>query len=145
MLKRLVQAAVLSAALAAPGAAQADTARLVIVVEGLRSADGVVDIALFDGPATFLDSDKRIGGGKAVIKDGAAVIEIDNLPPGKYAAAFYHDENANGGFDQGLLGIPLEGYGFTNNARALFSAPSFEEAALTVEQGRNEIRARIQY
>lgn len=145
MLKPLVRIAVICAALAAPVAARADTARLVIVVEGLRNANGVVDIALFDGPANFLDSDKRIGGGKAVIKDGAAVIEIDNLPPGRYAAAFYHDENANGDFDQGLLGIPLEGYGFTNNARALFSAPSFEEAALVVERGNNETRARIQY
>jgi uncharacterized protein (DUF2141 family) len=145
MLKRLLQTALVAGALAAPGASHAGTAKLVIVVEGLRSSDGVVDIALFDGAASFLDSDKRIGGGKAVIKDGAAIIEIGDLSPGRYAAAFYHDENGNGDFDQGLFGIPLEGYGFTNNARAIFSAPSFDEAALVVEQGRNEVRARIQY
>ena len=30
--------------------------------------------------------------------------------------------------DKNLLGIPTEIYGFSNNARHIFSAPSFQEA-----------------
>lgn len=121
------------------------SARLVIHVDGLRSSKGIVEIALFDRQDAFLDSDKRIGGGRVAISGDSASIEIEGLEPGRYAAAFFHDENANGDFDQGLLGIPLEGYGFTNNARAVFSAPSFDDAALTVQPGTNETRAKIQY
>ena len=120
-------------------------ARLVIHIEGLRSDKGVVDIALFNKPDGFLDSDRRIAGGKVKITGSTAVIEVPDLEPGQYTAAFYHDENANGDFDQGVLGIPLEGYGFTNNARALLSAPAFKDAAFTVQPGLNETRAKINY
>src|SRR3546814_5348250 len=34
-----------------------------------------------------------------------------------------------------MLGIPTEGYGFSNNATGFFSAPSFEDAAITVGAG----------
>ncbi|MEQ8707824.1 MAG: DUF2141 domain-containing protein [Rhodospirillales bacterium] len=120
-------------------------ARLVIYIEGLRNDKGVVDVALFNKPDGFLDSDRRIAGGQVKISGDLAVIEIPGLEPGQYAAAFYHDENANGDFDQGVLGIPLEGYGFTNNVRVRFSAPGFEETAVTVQPGLNETRAKIRY
>ncbi|MEQ9199423.1 MAG: DUF2141 domain-containing protein, partial [Rhodospirillales bacterium] len=110
-----------------------------------RNDKGVVDVALFNKPDGFLDSDRRIAGGQVKISGDLAVIEIPGLEPGQYAAAFYHDENANGDFDQGVLGIPLEGYGFTNNVRVRFSAPGFEETAVTVQPGLNETRAKIRY
>lgn len=120
-------------------------ARLVIHIEGLRNDKGVVSVALFNKPEGFLDSDRRIAGGEIKISGTTAVIEISDLEPGQYAAAFYHDENANGDFDQGILGIPLEGYGFTNNVRVWLSAPDFGEAAFTVQPGLNETRAKIVY
>ena len=50
------------------------------------------------------------------------------LAEGKYAVAVFHDENKNGILDKNYLGIPTEAYGFSNNARRTFSAPSFKEA-----------------
>jgi uncharacterized protein (DUF2141 family) len=34
--------------------------------------------------------------------------------------------------DKNYLGIPTEAYGFSNNARRTFSAPSFEEAEINL-------------
>jgi uncharacterized protein (DUF2141 family) len=35
--------------------------------------------------------------------------------------------------DKNLVGVPTEKYGFSNNARETFSAPSFESASVKVE------------
>jgi uncharacterized protein (DUF2141 family) len=42
------------------------------------------------------------------------------------------DKNKNGKLDKNYLGIPTEAYGFSNNARRTFSAPSFEEAEVNL-------------
>ena len=39
----------------------------------------------------------------------------------------FHDLNENDIHDINFLGIPKEPYGFSNNAKALFSAPDFEK------------------
>jgi hypothetical protein len=41
----------------------------------------------------------------------------------------HHGENSNGKLDTNLLGIPTEGYGFSNNATALIGTPSFSDAS----------------
>jgi uncharacterized protein (DUF2141 family) len=46
---------------------------------------------------------------------------------GTYTLAVYLDANKNTKLDKGALGQPLEPYAFSNNARALFSAPDVED------------------
>jgi uncharacterized protein (DUF2141 family) len=60
---------------------------------------------------------------------GDLEIVIHDLHAGKYAIASYHDENGNGKLDTNALGIPEEGYGFSNDARGTFGPPKFSEAA----------------
>ena len=38
------------------------------------------------------------------------------LPPGDYAVAAFHDADGNGELGTNILGIPTEGYGFSNGA-----------------------------
>ena len=65
--------------------------------------------------------------GKApAIKDASATIDFDGLAPGKYAMVCYHDENGNGKFDENALGMPKEGYCFSNNIKPRFSATRIE-------------------
>ena len=52
--------------------------------------------------------------------------------PGRYAAAFFHDEDGDRVLDKNFLGIPTEGYAFTRDAHAALSAPAFERAAFDV-------------
>ena len=65
------------------------------------------------------------------------------LTPGIYAVAVFHDENLNDIFDQGIFGIPLENYGFSNDARGFFSAPDFEDAKFQVRGQRTEISIEL--
>jgi len=58
---------------------------------------------------------------------------LKNVPEGTYAIALFHDSNSNGKFDKGALGVPSEGYGFSNNASALLGPPRFTDAAFEVK------------
>jgi uncharacterized protein (DUF2141 family) len=51
----------------------------------------------------------------------------------------------NGKLDTDPLGVPTEGYGFSNDAKALLSAPSFRAASFPYD-GRNvDMTIRLNY
>ena len=52
-----------------------------------------------------------------------------DIPRGTYALAVVHDEDMNGNLDINWLGIPTEGYGFSNDVKARFGPPSFSAAS----------------
>ena len=80
-----------------------------------------------------------------VVPAADAVATFEDLAPGTYAVAVYHDENGNGEFDQGLFGIPLEGYAFSMGARAFFGPPSFERAAFAVAAAGTTVTIAMTY
>lgn len=110
----------------------ASAAELAIRVTGLRSGAGDVHYGVYADPRQFPEPAGRVA--KGFVKAGAdrVTIMVRGLSPGTYAVAVYHDENGNGAFDQGFLGIPLEDYGFSNNASGFFGPPSFADAAFRV-------------
>ena len=62
----------------------------------------------------------------------AISVKFADAAAGRYAVAAYLDSNNNKKLDRNWLGAPSERYGFSNNARNLFSAPSFEQAVFAV-------------
>jgi uncharacterized protein (DUF2141 family) len=124
-------------AILAVGAAKA--ADLTVVVNALRSATGTVHVALYRTPESFPKSGAMLED-KVVPADLAGSrATFGNLTPGRYAIAVYHDENANNDFDQGIFGIPLEGYAFSNGATVFFGPPAFDEAAINVDKDTTTI------
>lgn len=117
----------------------AGAAELVIRVVGLRSAMGEVHFAIYDTPELFPTYEGRVARGHVPARAGGTVIRLPGVSTGRYAVAIFHDENGNGSFDQGFLGIPLEDYGFSNNARGFFAPPSFESAAFDIGEPSAEI------
>ncbi len=132
---------------AMPAALPVMAADLTVEVLGLRSNGGAVHFGLYDKPGAFPDYDGRIAGARTGIEDGIkgwrAVAVFKGLNPGRYALAVYHDENANGEFDQFIFGLPLEDYGFSNGAAVFFGPPSFEAAAVTVPAEGLRITIRV--
>ena len=102
-------------------------------IDELRSDRGAVHVAVYDREDSFAKSLKpyrlRI---YKVPADRKLVIRLDSIPPGRYALAAYHDENGNGNLDKNMLGIPKEPYGFSNNPRAKWSAPKYEEVSFAL-------------
>lgn len=113
-------------------------AELTIIINQLRSNAGIVHIALYNAPEKFPDSDGMISEINVPAEKPSIQWTFKNLKSGQYAIATYHDENGNDEFDQGFLGIPLEGYAFSNNATVFFGPPDFTEAAFTVSEINNQ-------
>ncbi|SDE81604.1 DUF2141 domain-containing protein [Rhodospira trueperi] len=110
----------------------APSATLSLTITDVTSDRGTVHVALYDRPDAFLDKQRMLTGAIVAAQEGKVVIQIPDLPPGRYAVAAYHDENDNGRFDLGLFGIPLEGFGFSRDPGVIPRRPTFDDAAFPV-------------
>jgi uncharacterized protein (DUF2141 family) len=108
---------------------------LQVDVIGFRTDAGRVSCMLYNDPKTY-PRGKEIRQIWAPIKNGKALCVFTDVPAGKYAMVVYHDQNSNGQFDMNAFSMPLEGYGFSNDAAALFDAPSFKDASFDYDGKR---------
>ena len=120
--------------------------RVSVVIEGIRERSGEIGVLLFDRAEGFPDDSQGSIRHRVIpAKAGRVVLDFEGLPFGTYAVAVIHDFNGNRKVDTNLLGIPKEGYGFSNNARSLFRAPHFHEAAFAHEGPSKVIRIDMVY
>ncbi|HEX2733963.1 MAG TPA: DUF2141 domain-containing protein [Polyangiaceae bacterium] len=126
-------------------AADAERATLTVNVSELRNSKGNVAVALFDSPSAFPDQQRALVGKLAKIDGRTASLKFVGLKPGTYAVAVLHDENRNDKMDFNLLGMPLEGYGFSNDAQVMFAPPSFDEAAFRLLPRASQISIPMHY
>lgn len=109
---------------------------LEINVTGLKILKGSVYIGLYDKAEGFTDLEAVYKFVIVPVKNNKAYAKIENLPNGTYALGVFHDLNNNGVLDKNFVGYPIEIYGFSNNKRAIFSAPSF--ASCSFELPKNQ-------
>lgn len=115
--------------------AQSAAHKLTIQITNVKSSQGKLMIAVFNKGDGFPGITKNAVDKKAVAATkGTTQVIFENLPTGTYAIAIFHDENGDGKLNSNLMGIPKEDYGFSNNARSAFSAPTFQEAAFVHKQ-----------
>lgn len=118
-----------------------------VTILGIRNSVGTVDCALFDTPKGFprdvLRSAMRLVAMK--VPSSEARCDFEDVPAGTYALVVLHDENMNGRVDSNWIGIPKEGYGFSNDARSSLSAPSFKDAGFVYDGGTLEMTVHLHY
>ena len=56
-----------------------------------------------------------------------------------------YDENMNGKLDTNWLGIPTEGYGFSNDAKAMLGPPSLSAASFTYDGQDMDLTISLDY
>ena len=139
------------AACLSPSAVHADSPpaedKIVVRVSGLRNDNGSVRCSLYDNAEGFPTDQKHVVARvRAVPKDKGATCTFKSPKRGqKYAAVIHHDENDDGVFQRGALGMPLEGYGFSNNVRPVLSAPSFEACQFSFGGGQTSLTINARY
>jgi uncharacterized protein (DUF2141 family) len=118
-----------------------------VTILGIRNSAGAVACALFESPEGFPTEFLRFATRIMVmrVRDTQARCDFADIAPGKYALAVIHDENRNGKLDANWLGIPAEGYGFSNDARAALAAPSFSAASFAYDGGNLGLTIRLNY
>lgn len=129
----------------APRPAAPERVALTVRVHGLENDRGRVAVALFASAEAFPDQKRASRGQLAKIEKGRASVRFEGVRPGVYAVAVLHDENQNDKMDFNFLGMPLEGYGFSNDASAPFGPPSFEAAAFRLQPRNSFVSVKMRY
>lgn len=119
--------------------AAAHAGELTVTITDIREAKGTLLVAVMNSDAAWNNQAKPVAAKKIEAAKGEVSLKFSDLPPGTYAVQVMHDENGNNQLDSNFLGIPSEGYGFSNNPavmrRANFDEARFElteNAAITV-------------
>lgn len=122
----------------------APVADLDIAIAGLRDHKGELRLCLTANPRKFPSC---VGDPRAIARSVPATqtrLDFAGLPQGDWAVAVIHDANGNAKLDT-LMGIPREGFGFSNNPTIRFGAPSFSAARFTLGSGKEAETIRMKY
>jgi uncharacterized protein (DUF2141 family) len=112
--------------------------QLTLKVENVKTETGALMIAVYNNPSDFL-SETMYKGLKEKVSDTDSKSYSILLPKGDYAIAIYHDLNSNEEMDRNMFFLPVEPYGFSNNAKAVFRPPSWKDAVFQLDTDRVEV------
>lgn len=108
-----------------------NAASINITVTNIKNTKGVVRIGVINKEKDF-PYDAPVGK-KVSINGDSVSVKFNGLASGEYAVVVHHDENCNDKLDKNVLGVPLEGYCFSNNVKALVAPPKFKSAKFTLD------------
>lgn len=120
--------------------------RLVVQVAGVRAAQGETAITLYpDDPKRFLAPHAKLARVRAVAQAPVTAACFWLPAPGFYAVAAYHDQNANHDFDRTFLGLPAEGFAFSNDPPTPTALPPFKAVRFKAGVGETRIKVKLRY
>jgi uncharacterized protein (DUF2141 family) len=136
-MKKLLNLTIVAVGLVQPTAA----ADLDLLVENITDHRGTLFWSVFDSEEDYRADARAVVAARSRVTGGTIRVTLHDLPPGEYAVKLFHDANDNGEMDSNMLGIPIEGYGFSNNA-GRFGPASFEDARISVTSD-TQIKIRL--
>lgn len=105
---------------------------------------GIVRLGVYD-EARYPDNNSTpIASADTNAVEGQTIITIHGVPPGVYAIQTFQDVNANGKMDTSWVGLPLEPFGFSQDAVPFLSKPSFDEVKFILVAGDNYLTIHLQ-
>ncbi len=104
--------------------------KIEVVVKQITEPKGMIAVALFSNATDFLK--KPVASMEVKAEKGEVRLIFENIPSGNYAVSVIHDANGNGELDKNFIGIPKEGFGFSNDAMGKFGPPSFSDARFSL-------------
>jgi uncharacterized protein (DUF2141 family) len=109
-----------------------------VEIVDLESNKGVVIVDLLD------TTEESVRDTTVKILDHKCIIVFKDVKNGQYAIRYFHDENSDEEMDSNFLGIPKEGFGFSNDAMGKFGPKDFSEWLFEVS-GDTKIRMTTKY
>ena len=106
---------------------------LTVEISNIENNNGQILIGLYNQSEGFTEVDAVYKKGLlSTLNNGIFTYTFTDIPDGDYAVSLFHDENSNSELDTNFIGIPKEGYGFSNNVRPTFRPATFDEAKFTL-------------
>ncbi len=115
-------------------------------ISNLINNRGTVNIGIFKDQGSF-DKEKPFEQkvfSKQSVKNGNLTVKF-HLPVGTYGLALLDDEDNDGQMRYNFLGIPREGFGFSNYESSGMTKPKFSDFSFRVSKGNNIVNVKIRY
>ena len=117
-----------------------------ITIDKVRNSKGTIKVELYNGEVkTGKKMGKKVTRTRVKALQGETKLCLNAPSRGDYSIALYHDENDNKKFDQNFIGIPLEGFGFSNNPSLGFGLPDEMEIRFQAKQTGINLRISVVY
>jgi uncharacterized protein (DUF2141 family) len=113
--------------------AQKSSSNLTVIISNLQNTKGEIEVGLFRNAENFADPKFTFKTIRAKVTGNKMSVVFHKLEEGVYSICIFHDENNNNICDRNFFGFPTEPYGFSNNARPIFSVPSFERCSIKLK------------
>jgi uncharacterized protein (DUF2141 family) len=118
-----------------------------VIIKDIKTSNGQILMGIYKDDVSF-DKDlpyKKVQAFKTKIANGTLVVEV-KLEPGKYGISLMDDENFNGKMDYNFIGIPKEGFGFSNYYHSGLSKPKLKSFAFDVIENKNtKVEVKMKY
>jgi uncharacterized protein (DUF2141 family) len=125
---------------------KASATKLTVAVSGVQAAKGEVAITLYpDDARRFLAPHSKLLRVRAVAQAPVTTACFWLPAPAYYAVAVYHDQNGNRDFDRTLVGLPAEGFGFSNDPPTPTALPPFKAVRFKAGEGETKLRIKLRY
>jgi uncharacterized protein (DUF2141 family) len=122
----------------------AAAATLTVHVANIDPKGGTLRVSLYDEFAWSAPEDEPQMSGNVPAVAPETTVVFKDVKPGVYGVKCYQDANNNGKFDQNFIGLPLERFGFSHDAKPFLTQPGFNRTRFTVKDGDNDIVFRLQ-
>lgn len=106
--------------------------KITVLLTGFENDQGTVKLCLCCSEDEYTGKTKEFCTASKELKDKKAEWVLENMPYGRYSVKAFHDKNDNSKLDTNFAGMPIESYGFSNNARGRFGLPPFDSAAFAL-------------
>jgi uncharacterized protein (DUF2141 family) len=118
----------------------------IVKISGIRSEKGQIILNVFKNSEDYENEkvSKKLIFDKKAISNDLLMINC-NLDPGTYGITLIDDENKNGELNKNLIGIPKEGFGFSNFFMEKMKKPEFDDFKTTIKSTNNKIVIKVKY
>ena len=118
-----------------------------VIIKDIKTPNGQILMGIYKDDVSF-DKEiayKKVQAFKTKISNGTLVVEV-KLEPGKYGISLMDDENFNGKMDYNFIGIPKEGFGFSNYYHTGLTKPKLKFFLFEVIENKNtKVEVKMKY
>lgn len=112
-----------------------------VTVNGLKTDEGVVRIAIYDSEEGWFK--KSVYNGTVKIKNNKCEWTVENVPYGDYAVFVYQDKNSNNVFDMNSSNIPSEPFGYSNVTKMIRGPARWNDTKFSITSPNMEIEVIV--
>lgn len=117
-----------------------------VTITGLKTSKGQIVIGVFRDDATFQKENAFLSKSfrKEEIIEGKMKVTF-SLEPGVWGLTLLDDEDSSGLMEYSFIGIPREGFGFSDYYHSGLTKPKFDAFKFTLEKEKKKITIKVRY